>query len=101
MIITLAQAKKQLNIEPEFEDDDEYITELIEVAEIVIANDINRVLTDILDSEGQVPAPLKHAAKILIATYYANREAVTAGTVSKTPLSYSALINAYKNFTVG
>lgn len=102
MIITLSQAKKQLNIESDFEDDDELITELIEVSETVISNDINRLLVDVLDVNGLVPSPLKHAAKILVAHFYKHREiTVESVKLENVPISYKYLINAYKNFTVG
>lgn len=47
-LVTLAQAKKQLHIESDFTEDDDYITELIEVATEQVEADIN---SDILDTE--------------------------------------------------
>lgn len=104
MIITLEQAKKQLNIDPGFTDDDTYITELIGTVEIIIENDINRTMEEVVllyDSVKSMKA-LTHAAKILLATYYANREATIVGVrMEKTPLSYDHIINAYRNYTIG
>jgi len=102
MIITLAQAKKHLNIDQEFTDDDEYIEELIEVCENVIEKDLHATLAEITLAEATIPALLKHACKILLSTYFENREAVTVGaTITETPLSYKHLISKYKNYTVG
>lgn len=47
-LVTLEQAKKQLHIEPEFSEDDSYITDLIDVATAQVEADIN---SDILDTE--------------------------------------------------
>lgn len=47
MPVVLAEAKKQLNIEQEFTDDDDYITSLIPAAVAVVEGDIN---SDILET---------------------------------------------------
>ena len=104
MIITLEQAKKQLNIDPGFSDDDDYLTELIDTVEIIIENDISRTMDEVTTLYDPVKSmkALTHAAKILMATYYANREATIVGVrMEKTPLSYDHIINAYRNYTVG
>ena len=104
MIITLAQAKAHLNLDPDFTDDDTYITELIGTVEIIIENDINRTMEEVAllyDSVKSMKA-LTHAAKILLATYYANRESIAFGVqANKIPLSYEHIVNAYRNYTVG
>ena len=102
MIITLSQAKKHLNIEDDRTDEDEYIMELIEVVESVIENDIKKTIVSVLDANGIAPTPLKQATKILIATFFENREATIVGLrMEKTPLSYEYLIAPYKKYTVG
>lgn len=104
MIITLDQAKAHLNIDLAFTDDDTYITELIDTVEIIIENDINRTMEEVATLYDPVKSmkALIHAAKILLATYYANREAAIVGVrMEKTPLSYDHIINAYRNYTVG
>jgi hypothetical protein len=101
MIITLAQAKKQLNIESDFTDDDDYISELIDVSAVIIANDINRDLATI-SVLGVAPTPIQHAAKIMIGHLYKHREVTTeVAKMEVVPLSYTHLISAYKNFTLG
>jgi hypothetical protein len=50
-LATLAQAKKQLHIESDFTEDDDYIEELIEVATETVEQDIN---SDILDTENEL-----------------------------------------------
>lgn len=96
-IITLTEAKKHLNIDEEFTEDDNYIQSLIDVAENLIENDTQKVLS----SFSAIPPVLKHAAKILISTFYENREAVVIGTiVSEVPFSYKYLIGGFKKWTI-
>ena len=104
MIISLDQAKAHLNIDPSFTDDDTYLTELIETVEIIIENDINRSIDEVLLLFDSVKATkaIQHAAKILMATLYANREATIVGVrMEKAPLSYEHIISNYKTYTVG
>ena len=48
MYITLSQAKKQLQIDEDFSDDDNYIISLIQVAEDAIAKNLDMPLQEIL-----------------------------------------------------
>lgn len=101
-MLTLEEAKKHLNIDTLFVADDTYITDLIEVAQNVIEHDTQRSIDNIIAVEGSVPALLKHAAKILVATYYENREATIVGvSIHEVPLSYKSLIGLYRKYTVG
>lgn len=99
MIINLEQAKKHLNIEHNL--DDEYIDELIDMADELIFMDLNRTgMTESILGTAY-PKVLIHAAKILVATFYENRESVTIGVSAKeTPFSYKYLISTYKKYAV-
>lgn len=74
MYLTIAEAKKHLNVD--FSNDDDYIGALIESAEDAIQTYINRPLTDVMDGEALRPS-IKHAIKLLVANWYDNREAVS------------------------
>lgn len=101
-IITLEQAKKHLNISEDFLEDNEYITDLIDVAENLIEMDIHKTIQSIEMSEGSIPPLLKHAVKLLICNFYENREDVIVGAVvNKIPISYRYLISKYKTYTIG
>jgi len=101
MIITLTEAKQHLNIQESFLEDDTLITDLILVAENVIERDTQHTINSIEISEGSVPPMLKHAAKILVSTFYENREAVIIGvSVSEVPFSYKYLMSSYKKYTI-
>ena len=102
MIVTLEECKKHLNIESTFLEDDEYVTSLVEMSQNLIEKDIRESIASIELSEGSVPAVLKHAAKILVGSFYTNREDVIVGqTVIKVPMSYKYLVSKYKHYTVG
>lgn len=99
MYVFLEQAKPHLNIESSFEQDDQYIASLIEVAEEVVSKDtgINMELSK--DSEGNIPPVLRHAILLLVGNYYANREPVAFASSSEVPLSYKHLISLYRDYS--
>lgn len=100
MYITLDEAKKQLNIEVEYIEDDLYIADLIDVVETVVELHINQNLEDLKVSNNNVlPKNLKHAMLMLLAHYYNVREAVsfTAKSV-EIPLSYKYLLDFHQNY---
>ncbi len=96
--ITLEEAKKHLNIEPDFTDDDAYITSLVEAAEIVVAEDICTPLYETELGTGDLPAPLRQAILLMVGTFYASRETLAFGVlVNETP-AYRHLIGLYRNY---
>lgn len=92
-MITLDEAKKHLNVE--HNEDDAYIAELIAVAEQTISSLINRPLKDVL-LQGELPAPLKHAQKIIIAKLYAYREGDKPGKAEEVAFTLSNLFMPYR-----
>lgn len=100
MYLTLEKVKQHLNIEASYIDDDNYIYSLIEVAESVVENHINYNLSDLTIANGDVlPTPLQHAMLLFISHLYSNREAVSInGKANEMPLSYSYLLDMYKNY---
>jgi hypothetical protein len=96
MYINLDEAKKHLNIDDCFCDDDMYIGQLIEVSEAVIERDTGLKLSDMEDGNGNIPSPILHAIRLLVGNFYSNREPVVVGaTPSEVPLSYRHLISTY------
>jgi len=100
MYITIQQAKKHLNLEAEFEDDDVYLSSLIEVAEAVVENHIHQKLTDVAIANGDVlPKPLAHAMLLMLGNFYSNREIVSfASKTSAIPYNYQYLLDPYINY---
>ena len=54
MYLKLSQIKKHLNINEDFNDDDEYLLELSKVTENVVQKHIDRELKDLEDEEGNM-----------------------------------------------
>ena len=98
MYIQLDLAKKHLNIEDDFIEDDEYILSLIEVAESAVRVHINVDFASIAEKNGGVlPPPILQAALLMVGNLYTNREPL--GTKQQElPLNYQYLIDLYKNY---
>lgn len=97
--VDLEYLKKQLNIEPDFTDDDNYITLLESAAEEVVSKYIDYPLSQYEDSEGNLPQALVHAIALWVATNYAIRESVSQG-LGITPHSFELLMDLYRNYTI-
>lgn len=80
MHVTLDEAKKHLNVEQEYTEDDNYIETLIDVAEAKVAKELCvkvEELATIEEGSKLIPHPIKQAILLNIGMYYANREEVT------------------------
>ena len=97
--ITLAEAKRHLNIEDDFEDDDQYISSLIAVAQEVVAQDICVPLAELEGETGEIPATLRQAMLLLIGNYYASRESVAFGVLVQDTKAYKHLIGLYRDYS--
>ena len=99
MYITINEIKKHLNIDSGFIDDDNYLLTLESVAEATVQKHINQKLSDVVAENGDdLPSPLKLAMLLLIGNLYQNRESFSYSSVSEIPLSYSYLLDLYKNY---
>ena len=64
--VDLQLAKRHLNVEQEFTDDDEYISGLIEAAEVVVSKDICMELDTLVEEGGKdIPAPLRQCILLM------------------------------------
>ena len=98
MYLQLYQVKKHLNIDEDFRDDDEYLMQLVEVAEKVVERNIDTSLKLLEDGDGDIPSPLLQAMLLLIGNFYANRESVAFANSTNVPYSYQYLIDLYRNY---
>lgn len=98
MYISLDRAKKHLNIEDDFHDDDEYILSLIAVSEDAVEKHTAESFESLAEKNGGcVPAPLLQAALLQIGNLYAQREIVGTKT-QDIPFAYQYLIDLYRNY---
>lgn len=93
MGITLDEIKAHLNIEKDWHGEDQYLQSLIDAAKVVVQKHI----CDDIDgmSEGQL-LPLAHAIKLLVGTWYMNRESLS--NLQKGNHSYEYILSLYKNY---
>lgn len=99
MYVTLNEAKKHLNIDTDFVDDDLYIISLIQVAEDAVQKNTDIVLADQIEG-GILPPSLKHSILLLVGNLYNNREATSYSIPKEVPFAYKYLVNLNRNFTV-
>lgn len=99
MYLTLEQTKKHLLIDEGFTADDQYIQDLITVAEDSVSKHLDIALEE-LEEGGNLPPSIIHAMLLMVGNLYANREPVTYGTVVKIPYSYEYLIGLYKRYEI-
>ena len=89
--VELQLAKKHLNVEESFTEDDEYIIGLIEASETVVEKDVCEKLDTLTqENKGKLPAPLRQ--------FYANREPFAFSQSAEVPLSYRYLVSLYLNY---
>ena len=97
MYIELDYAKKHLNIEPDFTEDDEYILGLIDMAEAAVRVHVNEDFDTLAEKNGGcLPAPILQAMLLMIGDLYREREPL--GKLYALPLSYEYLISLYINY---
>lgn len=97
-LIDLDLIKKHLNIDQDFVDDDEYLLTLADVAVRTIERHIDHCIDDYV-IDGQLDAPLQHAALLLIGNFYQNRESVTYGQALTVPHGYEYLLQTYIDYS--
>lgn len=93
--LTIEELKKHLNID--HNEDDEYIEELIAVAEDAVATYLNRPLVDYTNN-GELKPSIRHACRLLVGTWYANRESVVYSEPNELPDGVMALLLPLRRF---
>lgn len=98
MYIPLELAKKHLNIESSYTEDDEYILMLIDAAEQAVRVHVNDDLDTLAENNGGcIPTPIIQAILLLLGSMYQNREIVGTKTQAL-PFAYQYLIDLYRNY---
>lgn len=95
--LTLKEIKKQLNVDQEFTDDDEFLTLLGDAAEDMTAQLLDCDLTEIYAENGEMPATIMHAMRILVDYFYS----VNRGSSSESidiPNAVYTMLKLYRNY---
>lgn len=92
MEITLDEIKQHLNIERDYHGEDSYLQSLIDAAKQVVQLHI----CDSIDGKSEGQLPLAHAVKLLVGTWYMNRESLS--NLQRGNHSYEYILSLYKNY---
>ena len=91
--------KKHLNMNADYTAEDNYLTMLGGAVEEVVAKHIDDDLNTLAkNNNDQLPLPLVQACLLLLGTYYSNRENVAFTTTNEVPMSFTYLLDLYKNY---
>lgn len=90
MHITIEDIKRHLNVD--YDEDDQYLTDLIESSESAIERFIQQPLKDLEDENGMLPADLKHAIRLMVGGFYSNREPAAFAASSEIPFGLHFLL---------
>lgn len=93
MYVTVEEVKKHLNID--YEEDDQYLQDLIEAAEDAIERFIQQPFKDI-EVNATIPASIKHAIKLMVGGFYANREPVAFASTNEIPYGLHFLLIQFR-----
>lgn len=96
MIATIEQFKQNLNFEPDYTEEDNYLNMLLQVAEDAVFNYLDKKPIDF----EVIPNPITFAVIILASQFYENRTPVAFAQAYKIPYSFEFLLSPYKDYIV-
>ena len=96
--IPLELAKKHLNLDDDYTEDDEYIVGLVAAAKGAVEKALNASLDRLAEENGgEVPMAIIQAILLVVGNWYQNRE-ITGSKVAALPYNFEYLINLYKHY---
>ena len=96
--IPLELAKKHLNLDEDYTEDDEYILGLVAAAKGAVEMALNASLDRLAEENGgEVPMGIIQAILLMVGNWYQNRE-ITGSKVAALPYNFEYLINLYKHY---
>ena len=96
--IPLELAKKHLNLDEDYTEDDEYILGLIGASKGAVEMALNASLDRLAEENGgEVPMAIIQAILLMVGNWYQNRE-ITGSKVAALPYNFEYLINLYKHY---
>lgn len=96
--IPLELAKKHLNLDEDYIEDDEYILGLIGAAKGAVERALNASLDRLAEENGgEVPMAIIQAILLMVGNWYQNRE-ITGSKTAALPYNFEYLINLYKHY---
>lgn len=96
--ISLEAAKKHLNIDINYHDDDELIRDYINNAISIVLEDSCNTIDALVDNSGALKGVAKQAIMLKLGDLYAYRESVYNGGINEVPGGYDRLIKLIRNY---
>lgn len=97
--LTLKLIKQHLNMNQDYSEEDDYLEMLGGCVEEVVEKHIDDSLEAISEKNGRkLPLPLIQACLLLLGTYYSNRENIAYNNTIEVPMTFTYLLNLYKNY---
>lgn len=90
--------KRHLNVD--YDEDDTYIGDLYDVACSSVSLYLQAPLDDYRDSDGKLVASIRHAIRLLVGNWYANREGVAFASATELPYGVAQLLTPLKRFDI-
>ena len=101
MYILLDDAKRHLNIDKDFHEDDDLLILYLQAAEDAISKRIDKKLSDCVDpATGYLEKSIIQSILLLIGQFYANREATSPTSVNEIPIGFEYLCNLNKHYSI-
>lgn len=98
--LTFEQIKAQLRLDDQQAQMEHDLLEIYgESAEGAVLNTLARTMEEIVEECGRVPAPIVHAALMLVDVSYQHRSPVSPQNMSVVPYTYDLLLKPYMKLT--
>lgn len=102
LYITLDLAKKHLNVDSDYHEDDGLIMFYLKAAQDTVQHHIDCDLEDLVvvseDGREDLPPTVTAAILLYTGTLYAQRESISYGSVSNVEFTFDYLLSLYKNY---
>lgn len=97
--LTLKLIKQHLNMNQDYSEEDDYLEMLGGCVEEVVEMCIDDSLEAISEKNGgKLPLPLIQACLLVLGTYYSNRESIAYNNTIEVPMTFTYLLNLYRNY---
>lgn len=95
-ILTFERIKAQLRLDDEQAEAERDLLEMYgESAETALFNLMNRTYQNVVETYGEVPTPIAHAALLLVDHYYKHRSPGDPQSLSTVPYGFDILVKPY------
>lgn len=95
--LTLEEIKKQLNVDADFHEDDEFLELLGESVEDLTSNLIDCPLDELVAQKGEIPAGVRHAMRMLVDYVYSQQRG-SSGESNDIPNAIFTILKLYRNY---